>query len=217
MLLFYIAYHLNRKKMTDPITIIDKYAQPGSKAHEIIIRHSTAVKMLALKIASYNKHLNIDTDLLEQAAMLHDIGIVKTNAPDIGCFGEYPYICHGYLGREILEAEGLQKVAPFCERHTGTGLTLHEIIRHNLPLPHREMMPFTVEEKILCYADKFFSKSGKNLTQPKKLKKIYNNLIRYGEDKIRRFDEFIGMFGIYYVYDWTEAHADLISGERNAE
>jgi uncharacterized protein len=202
--------------MTDPIKVIEKYIKPGSQAYEIIIQHSSAVKTLALKIASKNKHLNINTDLLEQAAMLHDIGMIKTHAPDIGCFGEYPYICHGYLGREILEAEGLHEVAPFCERHTGTGLTLDEIIRHNLPLPHREMMPVTVEEKILCYADKFFSKSGKNLTQPKKLKKIYNNLIRYGEDKIRRFDEFIGMFGIYYVYDWTEEQSSTAFGERKA-
>lgn len=201
----------------DPLKLLEKYFQPGSEALYIVTLHSTAVKELSLKIASKNPHLKADIKLLEQAALLHDIGIVKTNAPDLSCFGEHPYICHGYLGREILEAEGFPELAPFCERHTGTGITLDEIIRHNLPIPHREMMPITVEEKILCYADKFFSKSGKNLTQPKKLKKIYANLIRYGEDKIRRFDEFIGMFGIYYVYDWLEEQPPMEFGERRVE
>jgi len=184
----------------EPEKLLEKYIDPANKVYQILIKHSTAVKMLALKIADHNPNLNVDRDLLAQAAMLHDIGIIKTNAPDLGCFGDYPYICRGYLGREILEKEGLRQVALFCERHTGTGISKEEIIKHNLPLPHRDMMPVSIEEKILCYADKFFSKSGKNLEEPKKLKKIHKNLSKYGEDKLRRFDEFIGMFGIYYVY-----------------
>lgn len=203
--------------MFDPIKLLEKYFQPGSEALYVVSLHSSAVKELSLKIALKNPQLKVDIKLLEQAAMLHDIGIVKTNAPDLGCFGEYPYICHGYLGREILESEGLPEVAPFCERHTGTGITLEEIIKHNLPIPHRDMMPVSIEEKIVCYADKFFSKSGKNLTHPKKLKRIYQNLIRYGEDKIRRFDEFIGMFGIYYVYDWVGEDVEMEFGKRIPE
>ena len=189
--------------MTDPTKIIEKYYDPESKAYSILIEHSTSVKNLIHTILDHNPHLKADRQLLDQAAMLHDIGMIKTHAPDLGCHGEHPYICHGYLGREMLEAEGLHKVAPFCERHTGTGIPKNEIIENDLPLPHRDMMPVTVEEKILCYADKFFSKSGKSLTRPKKLKKIHQNLSKYGEDKLRRFDEMIGMFGIYYVY-WEE-------------
>jgi uncharacterized protein len=184
----------------EPVSIIDKYVKPGSKAHRILIAHSTAVKELALLIADHNPGLNLARKLLVQAAMLHDIGMIRTNAPDLGCFGEHPYICHGYLGREILEKEGLHRVALFCERHTGTGITKQEIISRNLPLPVRDMVPVTTEEKVICYADKFFSKSGKNLSQPKKLTDIYKSIGRYGEEKLKRFDDFIGMFGIYYVY-----------------
>lgn len=182
------------------IEILKKYAGAETEVFRILLAHSSAVKNLALKIAKKNPHLHIDLDLLEAGSMLHDIGIVKTNAPNIACYGEHPYICHGFLGREILESEGLEKLSLFCERHTGTGISKEEIIRHNLPLPHRDMLPISVEEQILCYADKFFSKSGKHLSQPKKLKKIYKNLSKYGEDKPRRFDEFIGRFGLYYVY-----------------
>jgi uncharacterized protein len=185
---------------TDIIELIKKYAGQGSKVYHILLAHSESVKNLALLIAGKNPHLSVNHQLLAQAAMLHDIGIVETYAPDIGCHGHHPYICHGYLGREILEAEGLYDVAPFCERHTGTGISKAEIILHKLPLPHRDMLPVSVEEQILCYADKFFSKSGKNLHKPKKLKKIYANLSKYGEDKARRFDDFIGKFGLYYIY-----------------
>ena len=185
----------------DPIKIIQKYAPPDSLVYKILIAHSAAVHDLALKIAAKNKHLKADTELLALAAMLHDIGITQTSAPDIGCFGEAPYICHGYLGREILEREGVpEKVALFAERHTGTGIPREEIIRLNLPLPHRDLMPVSIEEKILCYADKFFSKSGSSLVKPKKLNKIYDNLSKYGEDNLRRFDAMIGMFGMYYVH-----------------
>lgn len=184
----------------ETLELIHKYAPQGSKAHQILITHSTSVKNLALKIAKKNPSLNVNVPLLEAAAMLHDIGIVKTHAPDIGCTGDHPYICHGYLGREILESEGLNEIAPFCERHTGTGITKVEIIQRSLPLPHRDMMPESIEEKILCYADKFFSKSGKSLTRPKKIKKIYKSISKYVEEKARRFDDFIGMFGMYYVY-----------------
>ncbi len=119
----------------------------GSLAHKIIIAHSVAVKDMALKIASKNPHLKIDISLLTKAALLHDIGAIKTNNPSIGCYGDLPYICHGYKGREILENEKLYDVAPFCERHTGTGITKEEIIKLNLPIPHRDMVPITIEEK----------------------------------------------------------------------
>lgn len=204
--------------MVDPLKIIEKYYRPGTQVYDILIRHSRSVSDLAMKIAAHNSHLKVDAGLLAQAAMLHDIGIVRTHAPDIGCFGDRPYICHGFLGREMLEQEGLHHLAKFCERHTGTGITADEIVKHKLPLPERDMMPVTIEEKILCYADKFFSKTGKNLTEPKKLKKIYGNLIRYGEDKARRFDDFIGMFGVYYVYGWMDdAKAPAQFGERKPE
>ncbi len=182
------------------LALLKKYAHDGTKVYDILVAHSNSVKNLALLIAKKNPRLNVDVELLQAAAMLHDIGIVRTHAPDIGCFGEHPYICHGFLGREILEEEGLTALAPFCERHTGTGISRQEIIDNKLPLPHRDMLPLSNEEMILCYADKFFSKSGKNLTVPKKLKNIYKNLSKYGEDKARRFDDFIGMFGLHYIY-----------------
>ncbi len=185
----------------NPEDIIRKYYTPGTLSHDLLIIHSTAVKNLALKISKNNPHLNINSALVAQAAMLHDIGIFMTNAPELGCYGKFPYICHGYLGREILENEGLIEIAPFCERHTGTGLSKEEIISRNLPIPVRDMMPVTIEEKLICYADKFFSKSGKHPEKPKKMEKIIHGLAKFGEQKIAAFEVLIKMFGVNCIYD----------------
>jgi len=43
-------------------------------------------------------------------------------------------------------SEGYPKHGLVCERHTGTGITLEMIIKNNLPLPHRDMVPVSMEE-----------------------------------------------------------------------
>ena len=91
--------------------------------------------------------------------MLHDIGIIYCNAPKIYCNGPHKYIEHGYLGAELLRAEGFPKHALVAERHTGTGITIEQVEREELPIPERDYCPQSLEEKIICYADKFYSKS----------------------------------------------------------
>ena len=59
----------------------------------------------------------------------------------------------------MLRERGLNQHARVAERHTGTGLRKEEIIRRNLPLPHEDFVPETMEEQVICYADKFFSKT----------------------------------------------------------
>jgi uncharacterized protein len=103
-----------------------------------------------------------------------------------------PYICHGIIGREILEAEGLPRHALVCEHHTGSGLTIDEIIAQELPLPHRDMLPTTIEEKLVCYADKFFSKS--RIAPAKPLEKVQADMARFGEASLNRFNELTALF-----------------------
>jgi uncharacterized protein len=50
-------------------------------------------------------------------------------------------------------------VARVCERHTGTGLTPEVIKARELPLPEGDYRPETLEEQLVCYADKYYSKS----------------------------------------------------------
>lgn len=185
--------------MIDYHRVIDKYYPAGSLRREIYLPHCRAVSDLAMNIAARRPELGANPDILEASAMLHDIGIFLTHAPEIGCFGDLPYLAHGYKGRELLESEGLNAIAPVCERHIGVGISLEDIEEKKLPLPLRDMTPQTIEEKIVCYADKFFSKSSGTLLKPKPMEKIRKSISRYGEDKWRLFEEMMALFGIEEV------------------
>ena len=146
----------------------------------------------ALSIAKNHPELNADTQFITEAAMLHDIGIYLTNAPSIFCHGKKPYICHGYLGADILRNEGLPKHALVCERHTGTGLSVEDIERQKLPLPLRDMIPISIEEQIICFADCFFSKSG-DMTE-KSVDKVRDQLSKFGTKTKDQFDYWCEIF-----------------------
>ncbi len=172
--------------------IIDKYYPVGTKCHGIFIQHSRQVADKALKIA-IRCNLDIPLDMVEAAAMLHDIGIFLTNAPDINCHGSEHYICHGILGADLLRREGVDEaIARVAERHTGAGLTIDDIDRQQLPLPRKDYLPETMLEKLICYADKFFSKSGK--MQEKPLDKVRASMARHSTESLARFDELHNLF-----------------------
>ena len=99
---------------------------------------------------------------------------------------------HSLLGAEILRNEGLESHALVCERHTGAGISAKEIEEQNLPLPRTDVIPISVEEKIVAYADKFFSKSSPN--KRKSLAEARASLERFGKDTLSRFDSWTEMF-----------------------
>lgn len=169
--------------------IIEKYAE-DEELRKLLVAHSRCVALKALGVADdCGLGGKIDRQFVFDAAMLHDIGIVECDAPAIHCHGRRPYICHGVAGAEILERAGLEdKYRRVCERHTGSGLTAMEIERGGLPLPHRDLLPETLEEKLICYADKFFSKSS-NPLQEKSLERIELSISRHGEEALLRFRE----------------------------
>ncbi|HXW69028.1 MAG TPA: HD domain-containing protein [Dissulfurispiraceae bacterium] len=178
----------------DVISIIKKYYPSGSQAYSLLLKHSRLVTEKALHVAGRVRSLGPDLNFIEEASMLHDIGIFLTNAPHIGCYGDRPYICHGYLGRELLEKEGLQEHAAVCERHVGAGLTVSDIQTGKLPLPLRAMAPVTLEEKIICFADKFYSKVKDNTGDEKTISQIRSELRRYGAGKLQQFEEWLVFF-----------------------
>ena len=175
-----------------PEKIIKRYYEEGSKLHLLLLAHSISVAEKSLEIARMHPEWKLDENFIREAALLHDIGIYLTNAPEIHCFGKYPYICHGYLGAGLLRNAGLERYALICERHTGSGLTREGILRNRLPLPARDMVPETLEEKLICFADKFYSKS--NPDKEKTVEQIYKSLARHGEDSLARWDEMLTLF-----------------------
>jgi uncharacterized protein len=179
-----------------PADLIDRYYLPHPVARMILLDHSRLVSRRALAIARALTHqgLNPDLQFIGEAAMLHDIGMIFTNAPDIGCYGEAPYLQHGIIGARLLNGLGLPAHARVCERHTGVGLTAAEIEHDNLPLPKRDLLPETLEERIICYADLFYSKDPDKLHQPKNINKVRKQLKRFGHDKTLIFDRWLTEF-----------------------
>ena len=173
--------------------IIDKYYGGCDALRHILLTHSQSVAQRALRIAANHPQLHIDTNFVREAAMLHDIGIIRVNAPGIHCYGTEPYIRHGICGAEILRNEGLpESYARVCERHTGAGLTLDDIVSQNLPLPHHDLQPETIEEKLICYADNFFSKT--HLDREKTIEQAEKSLAKFGGDTLARFREMKRLF-----------------------
>ena len=68
---------------------------------------------------------------------------------------------------------------------SGAVLSAREIEQQNLPLPHRDFLPETIEEKIICYADKFYSKS--HLDRCKTLPQAEKTISRFGDEGLQRF------------------------------
>lgn len=176
----------------NPLDIIQKYYDIDSKAYRILVKHSRSVADKALNIARMRPEMHLDISFIEEAAMLHDIGIFLCNAPDIDCHGNAEYICHGYLGADLMRKEGLPRHALVCERHTGTGISLDMIEKQELPLPHRDMQPQSLEEQLICFADKFFSKT--NLDAEKPIEKIRRSVGKYGEACVLRFNDWSKLF-----------------------
>jgi uncharacterized protein len=166
-------------------SIIDKYYPSENELRRILLVHSRQVADRSLKIAKAHPELRLDEEFLEEAAMLHDIGIFRCDAPGIQCFCTEPYIRHGVIGAELMRQEGWERHALVCERHTGTGLSKRDIEQQQLPLPHQDYMPVALEEQVICYADKFYSKS--HLGEEVSIEKIKYNIWKYGHDGYLRW------------------------------
>jgi len=116
-----------------------------------VIKHCKAVMNLATQIAVNCKKrgLNVDVELVQIGALLHDIGRSKVHNID-----------HVIVGVEIAESLGLPKsVISIIECHAGGGITLNEA--KNLGWPIKQYLPQTLEEKIVTYADKLIEGSRK--------------------------------------------------------
>ena len=151
--------------------IIDKYYPADDELRRVLLHHSRQVADRCLQIVRKHRELPVDTLFLEEAAMLHDIGIYQCDAPSIHCHGSEPYLRHGPIGGDLLRQEGYERHARVAERHTGTGLPGYE--------------PETLEEQIVCYADKFYSKSKPNRVLT--VAQAAESLEKFGHDGVLKF------------------------------
>jgi len=115
-----------------------------------VVSHCLAVAKLALEIAETlrKKGYNIDLELVEIGALLHDIGRSRTHT-----------VNHVIEGIRIAENESLPKgVVSIIKRHVGGGITPDEA--KTLGWPNDESyVPLTLEEKVVSVADKLIQGS----------------------------------------------------------
>lgn len=128
--------------------ILRKHA-PNNQVFQIILQHGKAVQRAALSIARAVKKRGhkVDLELVKTGAILHDIG--RFTCPP----GSEDSIKHGIVGGKTLRKEKLLKHAKIAENHLGAGISREEIVKGKLPLPKKDFLPKTVEEKIIAYVD----------------------------------------------------------------
>ena len=192
---------ITRMNDMDYSKIINHFYPEDNELRRLLLVHSRAVADKALHICDRHPELNLNRDFVEAAAMLHDIGIMKCDAPGIFCHGTEPYIRHGIMGAEmlrLLEPSGaLEPYARVCQRHTGAGITRREVLEQGLPMPlpdddSEPYMPETIEEQIVCYADKFFSKT--KLDREKTMEEVVRSLAKFGTGGVARFQQWAQTF-----------------------
>ncbi len=177
----------------DVKAVIERYYSEENELKNIYIVHANAVAELALSMARKHPELKVDEGFVYEAAMLHDIGIFLTDAPRIYCYGKEPYLCHGYLGAELLRSLGLERHARVCERHTGTGLTKEAILANGWNLPVKDFVPETIEEQLICFADKFYSKT-KFLRTPRTLEQVVDSMKKISDESAEKIKKWAEMF-----------------------
>lgn len=109
-----------------------------------VIEHCKTVARQAAVFSekASSKGMVVDRELVTIGALLHDIGRSKTHEPS-----------HGFVGGKLLRDIGVdERIARIAERHVGAGIPADEA--KTLGLPERDFIPETIEEKIVCYADK---------------------------------------------------------------
>jgi len=109
-----------------------------------VVKHCKSVSAFAVKIAKVCQQggLKVDVSLVEISGLLHDIGRSRTHSVD-----------HAMVGGKIAHSFGLpNSIISIIERHAGGGITKEEAKK--LGWPVKDYLPQTIEEKIVCYADK---------------------------------------------------------------
>ncbi len=136
---------------TEAVSLLEKFAKDGDSFNKIL-SHSREVQRVALLIAQdfLANGVEVDLDLIKIGSLLHDIGRLT-------CFHLNPENCsliHGVVGAEIIREELMdESLTLICERHIGSGILEEEVELLELPLPKRDYMPESNEEKIITYAD----------------------------------------------------------------
>jgi uncharacterized protein len=132
---------------------------------DLVWTHSLIIRDIAMQLVESLKKRNIKIDekQVEIGALVHDIGCYR--AYEFYGRKDGAYVQHGTKGYEILRKEGFsEEIARMAMIHLGVGLVKENIIASKLPFEKKDLIPITLEEELVAYADNFHSKAPKFFT-----------------------------------------------------
>lgn len=176
----------------DIVSLHKKYA-PSDVVYGLIFTHCCIVRDIALQLVR-TSNLDLDIQLVEVGALLHDIGAYPLFKPSGELRDGVNYILHGTEGERILKKEGMpESIWRFAAHHTGVGLSKEDIIEQKLPMPIADYLAESDEELLIMYADKFHSKT----TPPyfNSYEWYSKDIARFGKDKTAKFNAMALKFG----------------------
>jgi uncharacterized protein len=158
----------DRRRTREKDTLVKKEMRELIKhgCDDYIIQHDLLVMNISDKMIKELKRAGVDIDekSILRGAILHDIGRSKEHS-----------VRHGFLGGEILRKDGYdRKVIKIVENHVGGGIDKQDCAK--LGLPERDFIPTSLEEKIVCLADKY----------------VEDNQIKPLQETISKFDKILG-------------------------
>lgn len=178
----------------DYFRIIHNYIAPTSETYPLYLIHCTLVAKMALEIAERLALSAESQRFIEEAAMLHDIGIIHTNMPVIFCDGSLPYLYHLTEGRKILEQEGVLRHAQVAQRHSGLSLTAKGVTTAGFAMGIEQFMPQLIEEEIINFADLFYSKDVATLWRKRSVAEVRQSIDQYAPSNVGLFNQWVAKF-----------------------
>ena len=149
-----------------------------SKCPQQVINHCIAVANLALETAKKisANGLEVNLELVEAGALLHDLGRSKNHTVD-----------HGLIGAQMAQSIGLpESVISIIKRHVGGGITAEEAAWFGWPKD--TYAPQTLEEKIVSYADKLIDHS-KRVPIELEIKRLQKENKVEAAERVRKLNE----------------------------
>jgi uncharacterized protein len=144
-----------------------------------VIEHCKEVASLAVEIAERAKAAgnNVNPELVEIGALLHDFGRCRTHG-----------ITHAVEGFKLAKSKGVEpEIAEIIKRHIGAGVSKEEA--KELGLPEEDYFPRSLEEKIVAHADNLV-KGKKRITINERLElMIKKNISEHVVQRVKNLAE----------------------------
>ncbi|MDB5185112.1 MAG: metal dependent phosphohydrolase [Candidatus Saccharibacteria bacterium] len=134
-----------------------RYAR-NEAVFDLVYTHCGIVTEIALWCAD-RIAAPVDRELLIAGCMLHDIGTYALFDDSGHIENQHTYRQHAVFGAALVAEEGYDpRIVAMIRNHVQMGLSKQEIIDNQLALPHNDFQPQTLEERLVCYADRFHTK-----------------------------------------------------------